>query len=168
MALFVQAYNFQRPHQGIGGLVPADRYFRAAPQVRAAVEASVQANALRLALQKPVQKPFYLVGRLGDRDVSIAAAGSGVQVQLGDEAPHTISFTEEDGHVDEVPPRVQAFAGEDAVMADSMRRSSTAPPSAIWKTEVLPVLPAPRCRRPEMMDGHAAGCPFTTPSCSKV
>jgi transposase InsO family protein len=114
LSLFVQAYNFQRPHQEIGGLVPADRYFRAAPQVRAAVEASVQANALRLAIQKPVQKPFYLVGRLGDRDVYIAAAGSGVQVQLGDEAPHAISFAEEDGHVDEVPTRVQAFAREDA------------------------------------------------------
>src|SRR4051812_5884760 len=25
--------NFQRPHQGIGGLVPADRFFGAAPDV---------------------------------------------------------------------------------------------------------------------------------------
>ena len=33
--LYVQAYNFRRPHQGIEGLVPADRFFRAAPQVRA-------------------------------------------------------------------------------------------------------------------------------------
>ncbi len=33
LGLFVDAYNFQRPHQGIEGLVPADRFFRSAPQV---------------------------------------------------------------------------------------------------------------------------------------
>jgi len=31
IGLFVDHYNFQRPHQGIGGLVPADRFFGAAP-----------------------------------------------------------------------------------------------------------------------------------------
>jgi len=30
VALFLQHYNFQRPHQALGGLVPADRFFRAA------------------------------------------------------------------------------------------------------------------------------------------
>lgn len=29
--LFIHAYNFQRPHQALEGLVPADRFFRAAP-----------------------------------------------------------------------------------------------------------------------------------------
>ncbi len=30
---FIDYYNFQRPHQGIDGLVPADRFFGAAPEV---------------------------------------------------------------------------------------------------------------------------------------
>ena len=30
---FIDYYNFQRPHQGIDGLVPADRFFGAAPDV---------------------------------------------------------------------------------------------------------------------------------------
>lgn len=34
LKLYVDAYNFQRPHQGLSGLVPADRFFRSAPQVR--------------------------------------------------------------------------------------------------------------------------------------
>jgi transposase InsO family protein len=76
LALFVHAYNFQRPHQALGGLVPADRFFRAAPQVRAAIEAAVADNARRLALEQPTRKPFYLVGQLGDRELSIAAQGS--------------------------------------------------------------------------------------------
>jgi len=83
MALFLQHYNFQRPHQALGGLVPADRFFRAAPQVRAAIEEQVAANALRLAQQHPPREPFYLVGKLGDQAVSIAASGSRLKVQVG-------------------------------------------------------------------------------------
>src|SRR5262249_46998888 len=33
VGLFIDHYNFQRPHQGIGNLVPADRFFGAAPEV---------------------------------------------------------------------------------------------------------------------------------------
>ena len=75
MALFVQAYNFRRPHQGIEGAVPADRFFRAAPQVRAVIEKGVAENALALAQERPRRKPFYLVGRFGERDLTIALVG---------------------------------------------------------------------------------------------
>jgi len=92
--LFVQHYNFQRTHQGLGGLVPADRFFRAAPHVRAAIETQIKANALRLAQEKEPQKPFYLVGRLGDQDLSIAAAGGALRVQVGD-AAQTIPMNKE-------------------------------------------------------------------------
>jgi transposase InsO family protein len=95
LGLYVEHYNFQRPHQGIEGLVPADRFFRAAPQVRAAIESSVAANALRLAQAQPVRKPFYLVGRLGDRDLTIAAAGGQVTVQMGDGPTETIDIRKE-------------------------------------------------------------------------
>lgn len=90
--LFIDAYNFQRPHQGIESLVPADRFFRAAAHVRESIEKSVAANAMRLAHERPTQKPFYLVGRLGDRNLSIAAAGRGLQVRVGDEEPTTIEL----------------------------------------------------------------------------
>ena len=83
IALFVQAYNFKRPHQGIGGAVPADRFFRAAPQVRQAIEGQVAANALALARERPSRPPFYLVGRLGDQDLSIALSGRGLLIRLG-------------------------------------------------------------------------------------
>ena len=55
---------------GSGLLAPSARFFRAAPQVRDAIEKSVAANGFRLALEQPPRKPFYLVGRLGDRDLS--------------------------------------------------------------------------------------------------
>jgi transposase InsO family protein len=96
--LFIQHYNFQRTSQAIDGHVPADRYFRAAPHVRAAVETQIKANALRLAQAKEPQKPFYLVGRLGDQDLSIAASGGALRVQVGD-AAQTIPMSKE--HTDE-------------------------------------------------------------------
>lgn len=84
LRLFVQAYNFRRPHQGIGGLVPADRFFRAAPQVREAIERGIAPNALALAKRRPARPPFYLVGRLGEQDLSIALTGNGIFVKLGE------------------------------------------------------------------------------------
>jgi transposase InsO family protein len=96
IALFIDGYNFQRPHQALEGLVPADRFFRSAPEVRSAIERSVQANALRLAQEKPPQKPFYLVGRLGDRDLSIAAGVDGLRVRVGSEE-QTIRMPKEAG-----------------------------------------------------------------------
>ena len=53
LGLYVYAYNHQRTHQAIGGLVPADRFFRAAPQVREAIEKGVAANALEMGRQRP-------------------------------------------------------------------------------------------------------------------
>ena len=96
-ALFVQHYNFQRPHQAIEGLTPADRFFRSAPQVRAAIEASVAENALRLARDQPARKPFYLVGRLGDRDLTISTSGAALKVRVGADET-TIPLAKEPDH----------------------------------------------------------------------
>ena len=40
IGLFIDYYNFQRPHQGIDGLVPADRFFGAAPEVLKTLKAA--------------------------------------------------------------------------------------------------------------------------------
>src|SRR6516165_9752783 len=41
IGLFIDHYNFQRPHRGAQGLVPADRYFGAAAEVKQALAARV-------------------------------------------------------------------------------------------------------------------------------
>jgi len=81
---FIDHYNFRRPHQGIEGLVPADRFFEAAPEVRKTLEARVQANALALARDGVPRKPFYLTGRVGDVDLSIHAEGERVVLSTAD------------------------------------------------------------------------------------
>jgi hypothetical protein len=75
IGLFIDHYNFQRPHQGIDGLVPADRFFGAASEVRRTLAARVAANALELARHGVPKAPFYLTGRVGDQPFSVHAEG---------------------------------------------------------------------------------------------
>jgi hypothetical protein len=78
IGLFIDHYNFQRPHQGVDGLVPADRYFGAAPEVLATLRARVAANALALARHGVPKEPFYLTGQVGGRPFSVHAEGERV------------------------------------------------------------------------------------------
>ena len=75
---FVGHYNFQRTHQGIDGLVPADRYFDAATEVRQAIEDRVLENAKEIALQGEPRKHLYLTGRMGDESISLHTEGTKV------------------------------------------------------------------------------------------
>ena len=65
IGLFIDHYNFQRPHQGIDGLTPADRFFGAAEEVKRTLAARVQANASELARDGVPKAPFYLTGQAG-------------------------------------------------------------------------------------------------------
>ena len=83
IGLFLGYYNFQRTHQGIEGLVPADRYFDAAPEVRKTLEKRVSDNARALALHGQPRKGVYLTGRVGDEPISLHTEGT--KVVLTDE-----------------------------------------------------------------------------------
>jgi transposase InsO family protein len=78
IGLFIDSYNFQRPHSGIDGLVPADRFFGAAPEVLKTLKARVVANALDLARNGEPKQPFYLTGQVGGQPFSIHAEGERV------------------------------------------------------------------------------------------
>ena len=78
IGLFIDHYNFQRSHQGIEGLVPADRYFGAASEVRRALQTRVAANALDLARSGIPKMPFYLTGQVGGQPFSVHAEGERV------------------------------------------------------------------------------------------
>jgi transposase InsO family protein len=75
---FIDHYNFQRTHQGIEGLVPADRYFGAGSEVLETLKNRVAANALELARHGVPKKPFYLTGQVGDKSFSVHAEGERV------------------------------------------------------------------------------------------
>jgi transposase InsO family protein len=78
---FIDHYNFQRPHQGIEGLVPADRFFHAAPQVRRTLAERVDKNALRIARDGMPRVPFYMTGRVGGVPFSLHEEGGRMILQ---------------------------------------------------------------------------------------
>ncbi len=63
--------------------MPADRYFEAAAEVKATLLARVASNAEELARNGVPRKPFYLTGRVGDRDISLHAEGEKVVLVEG-------------------------------------------------------------------------------------
>ncbi len=100
---WVGYYNHQRPHQGIKGACPADRFYGMAKDVEAAVEQGCQENSLRLAMGQEPQPPLYLLGQLGGVDVRVVRKGDDIEVKVGEtvhEVIHLASPYEigEDGH----------------------------------------------------------------------
>jgi transposase InsO family protein len=81
---FIDYYNFQRTHQGIDGLVPADRYFQAAPEVLRTLRERVAGNAVDLARDGIPRRSFYIAGRVGDEAIALHGEGARVVLTRGD------------------------------------------------------------------------------------
>jgi transposase InsO family protein len=131
---FIDWYNFQRCHQGIGGAVPADRYFAAAPEVKAALKARVDANAKDLALHGAPRKGFYLTGRVGDRPISLHAEGEKV-VLVEDGRREEVDLSApgrraEEGEASEVPEPVAVTARVADLLAPEEGEEERAPGSS--------------------------------------
>ena len=85
-ALWVRYYNHKRPHQGIGGLCPADRFFEIATDLRQTIEKGIEENTLELALRGRPVDPFYMVGRMGGQSVVIRAEKGKVRMLVDGES----------------------------------------------------------------------------------
>ena len=85
LALWVKYYNYKRPHQGIGGLCPADRFFEIQTALRQVLEQGIEENVLEAALRGPAHQPFYMVGRMGDQSVVIRAEKGKVKMLVDGE-----------------------------------------------------------------------------------
>jgi len=67
---FIDHYNHHRPHQGLDGQVPADRFFGVAQEVRSVIEKTVEQNALNMALGELPKAPAFLIGQVGDQRIA--------------------------------------------------------------------------------------------------
>jgi hypothetical protein len=141
---YVDHYNFQRPHQGIDGLVPADRFFGAAPEVLRALKDRVAANALHLARHGVPKEPFYLTGQVAGRPFSLHAEGERV-ILTGAEGRREVDLVPPPAAPPAAPPEPVCPAGvvtgtpaEAAVTSAEPPAPGTAPLDAA----VPPVPPA--------------------------
>jgi len=84
--LWVKYYNHKRPHQGLEGMCPADRFFAIQQPLRQAIEQGIQENILELALRGQPKNPFYMVGRMGEQSVVMQMEQGQFKVTLDGEA----------------------------------------------------------------------------------
>jgi transposase InsO family protein len=81
-AYWIKYYNYKRPHQGIGGLCPADRFFEIQHDLKRTLKKGVEENTLELALRGRPVDPFYMVGRMGGQSVVIRAEKGKVKMLI--------------------------------------------------------------------------------------
>jgi transposase InsO family protein len=86
---WVKYYNHKRPHQGIGGLCPADRYFEIQSELRRTIEQGIQENLLEMALRGKPRLPFYMVGRMEGQSVVLRAEKGKLRLSVDDEEDDT-------------------------------------------------------------------------------
>jgi transposase InsO family protein len=84
---WVQYYNHRRPHQGLDGMCPADRFFEIQQELRKVIEAGIKENAQALALNREPKEPFYMVGRMGGQSVVLRVEKGQFRMQVDDEGP---------------------------------------------------------------------------------
>ncbi len=114
---WIHYYNHQRPHQGIDGACPADRFYGMSENVEEAIKQGCEENALRLALGQEPQPPLYLLGQLGGTEVRVVRKGEAIEVKVGDAvhevihmgAPFTIG---EDGSFGRAEENVEVEGAE--------------------------------------------------------
>jgi transposase InsO family protein/transposase-like protein len=89
---FIAHYNHFRPHQGIGGLVPADKFFGLESEIRKQIEETVDRNALRAALGEEPRTPVFLIGQIGNQPLSLHGESGKLVIQTPDGAIQRLDY----------------------------------------------------------------------------
>jgi transposase InsO family protein len=138
---FIDYYNFQRTHSGIGGLVPADRFFGAAPDVLRTLKERVAANACELARHGVPKPPFYMTGQVGGQSFSVHAEGERVILRRAGGARQEVDLVAPD------------TAGADSTQARSNVADTGAASPGADAADARAELPQPLCPQGSPGDG---------------
>ncbi|HSA77295.1 MAG TPA: DDE-type integrase/transposase/recombinase [Nitrospirota bacterium] len=121
---WVKYYNHKRPHQGIGGLCPADRYFEIQGELRMTIEKGIQENLLEMALRGKPRLPFYMVGRMEGQSVVLRAEKGRLRLSVDGEEDDTTqevvyNLTDKgDGHGENRKNKDREEAADDKLRGD--------------------------------------------------
>jgi len=89
---FINYYNHFRPHQGLDGMVPADRFFGVEKEVRRILEETIEKNSLRLALDEAPRSPVFLIGQIGNTPLSMHGESGQLVLQTSDGTIQKLSY----------------------------------------------------------------------------
>ena len=115
---WVKYYNHKRPHQGLSGLCPADRFFQIQQELRKVIEQGMAENVLDLAMNREPKDPFYMVGRMGGQSVVMTVEKGHFQMRVdGDEPVNEVNYpskeqSHDNGAGNEEDPQVVQREGE--------------------------------------------------------
>jgi hypothetical protein len=146
-------YNFQRPHQGINGMVPADRFFSATPAVLESLKQRVADNALELARHGVPKTPLYLAGNVGGTPVVLHAEGDRVIVSK-DGARAEVAF-------DPRPVQPMPVPAATGTEATRLAEPAAMPPPATPSAQVISAWTGADAQPPgaSALDGDALQAP---------
>lgn len=120
---WIAFYNHFRPHQGIGGLVPADRFFGAEDALRRTLEAQLSAHELALAVEEAPRTSVFLFGQIGDEQVSVHGERGRLVIQTPEGGRREL-----DSEVLGAPPRVAPAEAAVEETADALDAHGDEPP----------------------------------------
>ena len=128
---FLDYYNFQRTHTGIDGLVPADRFFHAAENVKQTLAERVAANALELARQGEPKSPFYVTGQVSGQAFAVHSQGERLVLTRDGQPREEIELTDPPQDQSPSPPAepICPHAAESSATDEGDSDESCAPES---------------------------------------
>jgi transposase InsO family protein len=133
---FILNYNHFRPHQGLEGLTPADRFFGKEQEIRKALEETISKNALKLALGEAPRSPVFLVGQIGDTPLSLHGEKGKLVLQTPDGKQQRLDY-EDFGHAKKEPTATQT-EGEKSHVESPNQAGSPGPRGSEQAAEEAP------------------------------
>jgi transposase InsO family protein len=137
---FIDYYNFQRTHQGIDGLVPADRFFGAGSDVLVTLRQRVAANALQLARDGVPTKPFYVTGQVGGKSFSVHAEGERMILKRQGHEREEVELVSPEEDLEPVEPVLPVPVCPDGSPEADLHEPPASPPGSSPLDQVLPEL----------------------------
>jgi hypothetical protein len=83
---YIEYYNFKRPHQGIGNMMPSDRFYRVDGQVKQIIESNTAKVEEGTVSSSDYRAPTYIVGNIGGKELRVVAKDA--EVTLSNEPNH--------------------------------------------------------------------------------
>ena len=89
---FFNHYNHFRPHQGLEGMTPSDRFFGLESEIRKKIEETMKDNALRMAVGDLPRVPVFLIGQIGDQSISLHGEEGQLVLNTPNGQTHTVDY----------------------------------------------------------------------------